>query len=75
MNSWDRTAYISDVKYGRPSYEALMNQVEKLVYPRGMIFSFIFCFRGMIFSFLGSRVLDWLYHKIYYFYCVLAGKQ
>ena len=27
MNSWDRTAYISDVKYGRPSYEALMNQV------------------------------------------------
>eukprot|EP01048_Picozoa_sp_COSAG05_P002817 COSAG05_NODE_122_length_17611_cov_47.044655_15_plen_83_part_00 len=27
MNSWDRTAYISDVKYGSPSYEAQMNQV------------------------------------------------
>ena len=27
MNSWDRTAYISDVKYGRPSYTAAMNQV------------------------------------------------
>ena len=31
MNSWDRTAYISDVKYGRPSYEALMNQVDMYV--------------------------------------------
>ena len=28
MNSWDRTAYISDVKYGRPSYEAQMNSVD-----------------------------------------------
>ena len=27
MNSWDRTAYISDVKYGTPSYEAQMNNV------------------------------------------------
>lgn len=27
MNSWDRTAYISDVKYGTPSYEAQMNEV------------------------------------------------
>ena len=27
MNAWDRTAYISNVKYGRPSYEAQMNQV------------------------------------------------
>lgn len=27
MNSWDRTAYISDVKYGAPSYEAQMNNV------------------------------------------------
>ena len=28
MNSWDRTAYISDVKYGTPSYEAQMNSVD-----------------------------------------------
>ena len=27
MNAWDRTAYISDVKYGTPSYEAQMNSV------------------------------------------------
>ena len=27
MNAWDRTAYISDVKYGAPSYEAQMNSV------------------------------------------------
>jgi len=27
MNAWDRTAYISDVKYGTPSYEAQMNNV------------------------------------------------
>ena len=27
MNAWDRTAYISDVKYGKPSYEAQMNNV------------------------------------------------
>lgn len=27
MNSWDRTAYISDVKYGTPSYTAQMNGV------------------------------------------------
>ena len=28
MNSWDRNAFISDVKYGRPSYTAQMNQVD-----------------------------------------------
>ena len=28
MNSWDRTAYLSDVKYGYPSYTAAMNNVE-----------------------------------------------
>ena len=28
MNAWDRTAYISDVKYGKPSYEAQMNSVD-----------------------------------------------
>ena len=28
MNAWDRTAYISDVKYGAPSYEAQMNSVD-----------------------------------------------
>merc|ERR1719223_1007712 len=27
MNAWDRTAYLSDVKYGTPSYEAQMNVV------------------------------------------------
>lgn len=27
MNAWDRTAYLSDVKYGEPSYEAQMNTV------------------------------------------------
>jgi len=29
MNAWDRTAYISDVKYGKPSYTAQMNGVYK----------------------------------------------
>ena len=28
MHSWDRTAYISDVLYGTPSYEAQMNSVD-----------------------------------------------
>jgi len=28
MNAWDRTAYLSDVKYGKPSYEAQMNSVD-----------------------------------------------
>ena len=28
MNSWDRTAYLSDIKYGTPSYEAQMNNVQ-----------------------------------------------
>ena len=27
INGWDRTAYISTVKYGTPSYEAEMNHV------------------------------------------------
>ena len=28
MNSWDRTAYLSTIKYGTPSYEAQMNTVQ-----------------------------------------------
>jgi hypothetical protein len=28
MNAWDRTAYLSDVKYGEASYEAQMNSVD-----------------------------------------------
>eukprot|EP01045_Picozoa_sp_COSAG04_P007790 COSAG04_NODE_415_length_14711_cov_7.685464_14_plen_97_part_00 len=28
INSWDRNAFISDVKYGSPSYTAQMNHVD-----------------------------------------------
>ena len=28
INAWDRNAFISDVKYGKPSYEAQMNHVD-----------------------------------------------